>query len=208
MVSNFSPSYLAISHYLNRLLKKRFKIMEEIHKAHGVECDITQTQDDDTLTQGTAVSRMSLSTIFTSGASTLGEDINISQEDVDAFTRGLLQKGDALKDKLTTARKRHRADEDEMQQEISEIQAKLSGIESNKKRIEDSKREAIRELDQVKNQMSATYSRVRQVDVDDAKRQAADSAKARDEFINDPRREQIQQQFKVLEDKLKSLSDR
>ena len=202
------PSSLTLFNYPNRLLRKRFKIMEEIHKTHGVECALTQTQDDDTLTQGTAASRMSLSTIFTSGASTLGEDVTISQEDVDAFTRGLLQKGDALKDKLSTARKRHRADEDEMQQEISEIQAKLSGIESNKKRIEDSKREAIKELERVKSQMSSTYSRVRQVDVDDALRQAADLAKTRDEFNNDPRREQIQQQFKVLEDKLKSLSNR
>jgi DNA repair protein RAD50 len=182
--------------------------MEEIHKAHGVECDLTQTQDDDTLTQGTAASRMSLSTIFTSGASTLCEDITISQEDVDAFTRGLLQKGDLLKGKLNAAKKRHRTDEDDMQKEIAEIQAKLSAVESNKKRIEDSKRDAIRELENVKSQMSYTYSRVREIDVEDAKKQAADLAKSRDQFNNDPRRDEIQSQFKVLEDKLKSLSDR
>ena len=194
--------------YSHRLLKKRFKIMEEIHRSHGVECDATQTQDDDTLTQGTAASRMTLSTIFTSGASTLGEDVTISQEDVDAFTRGLVQKGDALKGKLNAAKQKHRDYEDDMQKEIAEIQAKLSAVESDKKRIEDSKREAIRELEQVKSQMSSTYSRVREVDVEEAKKQAADLAKSRDEMNNNPRREEITREFKVLEDKLKSLSDR
>jgi chromosome segregation ATPase len=181
--------------------------MEEIHKSHGVECDATQTQDDDTLTQGTAASRMSLSTIFTAGASTLGEDVTISQEDVDAFTRGLDQKGSFLKSKLNAAKLRHRNDEDEMQKELAEIQAKLSAAESNKKRIEDSKREALRELEQVKSQMSSTYSRVREVDVEDAKKQADELSKSRDALHNDPRREEITRQFKVLEEKLKKLSD-
>lgn len=182
--------------------------MEEIHKSYGVECDATQTQDDDTLTQGTAASRMSLSTIFTAGASTLGEDITISQEDMDAFTRGLLQKGDSLKGKLNEAKQRHRNDEDEMQKDIADIQARLSAVESDKKRIEESKREAIRELEQVKSQMSSTYSRVREIDVEDAKKQAKDLAKSRDDLNNNPRREEITRGFKVLEDKLKSLSDR
>ena len=182
--------------------------MEEIHKKHEVICDATQTQDDDTLTQGTAASRMSLSTIFTAGASTLGDDVTISQEDVDAFNRGLIQKRHLLSENLKSAKHRHRAAEDDMQKEISDIQAKLSGVESNKKRIENSKREAIRELEQVKSQMSSTYTRVREVDVEDAKRQAANLAKSRDECNSDPRREQIQHEHKVLEDKLKSLSDR
>lgn len=190
-----------------RLLKKRFRIMEEIHKTHGVECDATQTQDDDTFTQGTAASRMSLSTIFTAGASTLGEDVTISQEDVDAFTRGLSQKSTFLKSKLNSAKQRHRNDEDEMQKELAEIQAKLGAVESNKKRIEDTKREALRELDQVKAQMSSTYSRVREVDVEDAKKQADELSKSRDALNNDPRREEITREFKVLEEKLKKLSD-
>jgi chromosome segregation ATPase len=169
---------------------------------------MTQTQDDDTFTQGTAASRMSLSTIFTSGGSTLGEDITISQEDVDAFTRGLSQKEKALKGKLLAAKEQHRTDEDDLQKEIAEIQAKLSAVESNKKRIEDAKREAMRELEQVKSQMSSSYSRVRKQDVEDAKRAASDLAKMRDEANKDSRREDIVREFKVLEDKLRSLSDR
>eukprot|EP00804_Cyclotella_cryptica_P027784 CCRYP_009209-RB/>CCRYP_009209-RB protein AED:0.12 eAED:0.11 QI:270/0.73/0.68/1/0.8/0.68/16/153/1414 len=191
----------------NLLLKQRFKVMEEIHKAHGVECDLTQTQDDDTLTQGTAASRMSLSTLFTSGGTTLGEDITISQEDVEAFTRALTQKELSLKTKLNAAKERHRSDEDEMQKEIAELLAKLSAVESNKKRIEEAKREALRELEQVKSNMSSSYSRVRKADVEEARRQAADLAKSRDQFNNDPRREDIIREFKVLEDKLKSLSE-
>ena len=182
--------------------------MEEIHKNHDVVCDATQTQDDDTLTQGTAASRMSLSTIFTAGASTLGDDVTISQEDVYAFNRGLIQKRHLLSENLKSAKERHRSAEDEMQKKISDIQAKLSGVESNKKRIDDSKREALRELETVKSQMSSTYTRVRESDVADAKKQAANLAKSRDNCNNDPRREQIQQEHKVLEDKLKSLSDR
>eukprot|EP00956_Cyclotella_meneghiniana_P004983 scaffold6162_cov123-Cyclotella_meneghiniana.AAC.1 len=182
--------------------------MEEIHKNHDVVCDATQTQDDDTLTQGTAASRMSLSTIFTAGASTLGDDVTISQEDVDAFSRGLVQKRNLLSENLKSAKERHRSAEDDMQKKISDIQAKLSGVESNQKRIEESKKQAMRELETVKSQMSSTYTRVREGDVADAKKQAANLAKSRDSCNNDPRREQIQQEHKVLEDKLKSLSDR
>ncbi|KAL7521947.1 hypothetical protein ACHAWX_006642 [Stephanocyclus meneghinianus] len=191
----------------NLLLKQRFKVMEEIHKTHGVECDLTQTQDDDTLTQGTAASRMSLSTMFTSAGTILGEDIAISQEDVEAFTRALNQKELSLKAKLNEAKERNRSEEDEMQKDIAELQVKLSAVDSNKKRIEESKREALRELEQVKSNMRPSYSRVRKADVEEAKRQAADLAKSRDQFNNDPRREEIIREFKVLEDKLKSLSD-
>lgn len=199
---------IRLSAFKCRLLKQRFKVMEEIHKTHGVECDLTQTQDDDTLTQGTAASRMSLSTMFTSAGTILGEDIAISQEDVEAFTRALNQKELSLKAKLNEAKERNRSEEDEMQKDIAELQVKLSAVDSNKKRIEESKREALRELEQVKSNMRPSYSRVRKADVEEAKRQAADLAKSRDQFNNDPRREEIIREFKVLEDKLKSLSER
>lgn len=181
--------------------------MEDIYKSHGVECDASH-EDDDTLTQCTAASRMSRSTIFTSGATTIGDDVTISQEDIDAFTRGLAWKEDSLRSKLNTTKQRHVADEDEMQKEIAEIQAKLSEVESNMKRIENAKRDTIRELEDVKTQMSSTYSRVREVDVEDAKKNAAEQTKLRDESINDPRLDEITLEFKVLDDKLKSLSDR
>lgn len=157
--------------------------MEEIHKKHGVECDMTQTPDDDTLTQATAASRMSHSTVFTSGTGTT-MDITISQEDIAAFERGLSQKEQTLRNTWEGAKRRHRNEEDAMQEEIADLQAKRSAVESDRRRINESKLEAMRELQAVGNQMSSAISRVRQSDVDEAKKQAADLARTRDELNN------------------------
>eukprot|EP00970_Alexandrium_tamarense_P014915 scaffold4488_cov185-Alexandrium_tamarense.AAC.19 len=181
--------------------------MEEIHKKHGVECDVTQTPDDDTLTQATAASRMSHSTVFTSGTGTT-MDITISQEDIAAFERGLSQKEQTLRNTWEGAKRRHRNEEDAMQKEIADLQAKRSAVESDRRRINESKLEAMRELQAVGNQMSSAISRVRQSDVDEAKKQAADLARTRDELNNGSRRDDIAKEIKVQEDKLKSIASR
>lgn len=190
----------------SKVLRSRFNIMEEIHKKHRIELDtITQDEADDgtTLTQGTAASRMSLGTIITSGTT---NSCNITKEDMETFQRGIDAKDAELNGAFNAAKRRHREDEDAMQKQILELQAKKSALDLDRKRTESEKNQAMRELTQISSQMSSSISRVRKSDVDDAKRQAAKLAKDRDEYNNHPRREEITKEIRVLEDRLKSIA--
>lgn len=79
-------------------------------------------------------------------------------------------------------------------------------VHLDRKRNESAKSEAMRELTQISSQMSSTLTRVRKQDVDDAKDSAAKLAHDRDEMNNNPRREEITKEIRVLEDKLKAIS--
>ncbi len=105
--------------------------MEQIHKKHQIDL-MTQSQEDEShaMTQGTAVTSMTLSTIFTSTTMNGDDGTNISNEDVDAFLRALTHKGDTLKDEWEKAKKKHQQDEDDLQTEISELLAQKSAVEN------------------------------------------------------------------------------
>jgi hypothetical protein len=98
--------------------------MEEIHKRHKIELDSITQDDDDTFTQCTAASR---STIFTTATSNSNA---ITQEDMDAFHRALDAKNSELRDEFNNTKKQHRMDEDSMQREILELQAKKAAIDN------------------------------------------------------------------------------
>ena len=72
-------------------------------------------------------------------------------------------------------------------------------------RNKSAKSQASNELRQISS-LSSSLSRVRKGDVEDAKRQANELAKNRDAMNNNPRREEITKEIRVLEDRLKSLS--
>lgn len=102
--------------------------MEEIHRKHNIELDsITQDDDDGTLTQGTATSRMSLSTIFTNTTSNTNA---ITDEDMKAFQQAVDAKNVELSDTFNAAKKSHRQEEDSMQKEILELQAKKAAFDN------------------------------------------------------------------------------
>lgn len=79
-------------------------------------------------------------------------------------------------------------------------------IYPERKRTEQTKNAAMRELSEISNQMSSSFTRVRKTDVDDAKHQAAKLAEMRDAMNDDQRREDITKEIRVQEDKLKSIS--
>ena len=76
---------------------------------------------------------------------------------------------------------------------------------SDLQRNKSAKSQASNELRQISS-LSSSLSRVRKGDVEDAKRQANELAKNRDAMNNNPRREEITKEIRVLEDRLKSLS--
>lgn len=189
----------------SNVLRTRFKVMEEMHRKHNVELDtITQDDDDDgTLTQGTAASRMSLSTIFTTTTTNTNA---ITSEDMVAFQQAVDAKNHEFRGGFNTAKKNHRREEDAMQKSILELQAKKAAVDNDKKRNESSKTQAMRELTQISSQMSSSLSRVRASDVNEAKRQAESLAGKRDAMNNNPRREETTKEIRVLEDRLKSIA--
>lgn len=182
------------------VLRARFNIMEEIHRRHKIELDAITQDDDDTFTQGTAVSR---STIFTNATS---NTFMITQEDINAFQRALEIKNSDLCYELGNMKKQHRTDEDSMQKEILELQGKKNTIDNDRARNDSAKNLAIRELTQISSQMSSGLPRVRREHVEEAIRQSDDLAKMRDTANNDSRRADIVKEIRVLEDRLKSIS--
>lgn len=105
--------------------------MEQIHRKHQIDL-MTQSQDDEShaMTQGTTATSMTLSTIFTSSTINGDDGTNISDEDVDAFLRALRQKETTLKNEWENAKRKHQKDEDDLQREISELQAQKSAVEN------------------------------------------------------------------------------
>ena len=101
--------------------------MEEIHSKHNIVLDsITQDEDDGALTQGTAASRMSLSTIITSGTNA---SYKLTEQDVNAFQQAVDSKNDELTGAFNAAKRQHREEEDAMQKQILELQAKKSALD-------------------------------------------------------------------------------
>jgi len=181
-------------------LRTRFTLMEEIHRRHKIEieCGITQ-DDDDGLTQGTTTT---LSTFLTASTN----DYTITTEDMSAFTKALDDREKDIMRRVDEARRRHRDEDDTIQKEISDLQAKKSAVVIDRKRNETAKDEARRELQNISTQSSSAYNRVKKSDVDEAKRAAVELAKSRDEMNNDPRREEITRDIRVQEDRLKTIS--
>lgn len=82
----------------------------------------------------------------------------------------------------------------------------LHSQNSDRKRNDTAKNQAIRELTQISSQMSSGLPRVRKEHVDEARRHAEEIAKTRDTMNNHPRRGEIAKEIRVLEDRLKSIS--
>ena len=183
----------------NRLLRTRFLLMEEIHRKHKIEMDSFTQDDDDGMTQGTSVT---LSTIFTNNTN----DCTITAEDMSAFTKALNDRERDIMRRVDEARRRHREDDDTMQKEISDLQAKKSAVEIDKKRNDAAKDEARRELQNISTQSSSAYNRIKKSDVEEAQSVAEKLAKNRDDLNASPRREQIIREIKVQEDRLKTIS--
>jgi len=183
----------------NRLLRTRFLLMEEIHRKHKIEMDAFTQDDDDGMTQGTSVT---LSTIFTNNTN----DCTITAEDMSAFTKALNDRERDIMRRVDEARRRHREDDDTMQKEISDLQAKKSAVEIDKKRNDAAKDEARRELQNISTQSSSAYNRIKKSDVEEAQSVAEKLAKNRDDLNASPRREQIIREIKVQEDRLKTIS--
>ena len=214
----------------SNVLRSRFKVMEDIHRTYNIEMDsMTQTQDDDTMTQGSIMSR---STIFTSATNNTNA---ITQEDLDAFQRAVDGKKADLSDGFNNAKQKHRKDEDDMQKDILKYQAEKAAIENgqstmlcvvlassshvsnlplvyyplrynlDRKRNDATKNDAMKELHGVGSKMSS-HTRVSASDVEEAKKEAEKVARDRDDMNKHPRREQITKELRVQDDKLKSIS--
>jgi hypothetical protein len=113
----------------NSVLRERFKNMEEIHRKHTIQLDdgLSQDDGDGSFTQGTTVSRMSFGTTFTTATTNTHA---ITREDMDAFQRALDAKCSDLTYEFESAKKKHRSEEDEIQREIAELQAKKAAIDN------------------------------------------------------------------------------
>lgn len=185
----------------NRTLRTRFTLMEDIFRRHKIEmeCGISQ-DDDDGMTQATTT------TLSTMLSSVITNDHTITNEDMAAFTRALDEREKDIMRRVDEAKRRHRDEDDAIQKDISDLQAKKSAVEIDKKRTEAAKDEARRELQNISTQSSSAYNRVKKSDVDEAKRAALELAKSRDEMNNDPRREEITREIRVEEDRLKTIS--
>lgn len=115
-------------------LQTRIELMEELANKYGLELSISQTQQTDIMnTQGSHISANDDGiSVFTSGTMATSSNIQITDEDLEAFERSVAAKREELKEQLDEHRNRSRGAEDSIQNELTELSGKIKAIESGK----------------------------------------------------------------------------
>jgi len=110
-----------------RRLRERFTVMENIAQKYSVNLQTSQTQDLN-------ASFASLSATQTTVAGDASQDdslvTSITPEDMQGFFQALDRKDEELKNNLKEHRERYQVQEDQLQSVLTELQGKLSSIES------------------------------------------------------------------------------
>ena len=115
-------------------LQTRIELMEELANKYGLELSTSQTQQTDIMnTQGSHISANDDGvSVFTSATMATSSNIQITDEDLEAFERSVAAKREELKDQLDEHRNRSRGAEDGIQNELTELSGKIKAIESGK----------------------------------------------------------------------------
>jgi DNA repair protein RAD50 len=188
------------------VLKRRFEQMMSIGQKYGlgdVLTPISQTQPSQT--QNTSYNASSMGDMSMSVHETPQQPVlNISQEDMEEFYRALDKKEKELKEDSEHLKKTNQEQEDQISSQLTDIGGQLRSIENDRKKLEKEHDGARKELSRIGTQLTST-SRLRKSDVEEAKRNAAEIAKKRDETNDNPRRTQVPIEIRSVEEKMDKL---
>lgn len=126
--------------------------------------------------------------------------LEISETDLNDFFRALVRKQSELEEDLNRKTKIRRQSEDEFQAQLVDLKGKLQSIQHEQKKLQQDALDTKKEFEDVCRQISQ-ISRMREDDVEDARKNADDLAAQRDKLNNDPRRNEIATEIRSLEDK-------
>lgn len=205
------------------VVRGRFKLVDDIASRYDLTevaalsqrsaARLTGTQGT-TASQGpigTQQSAVSALTGTTPGRPSLGSGTVLSQdetagltaEDMEMVKRSIDAKERELKEELVDHRRASQREEDALQEGLGELQAKMRGVESDRQRNASRRSEAQNELSRINSQVGT--GRMRKSEIDEAKRQAAQYAKQRDELNREPRKSVIPREIKAAEEKIDAL---
>lgn len=191
-----------------KLLKERVEKMEEMASEYNMELTgISQTQAAASAWTGGGTQSTIGSETVMGGATqdTQGSLFKeISQDDVEAFDRGLDRKEADFKDNLAQQRKQSTRQNDDLQSTLSDLNAKLKAIEHDKQKGKDEIEQIRTDLNGMQTQ-SSSIGRVRKRDVDEAKERADKFAKELEEANKDPELKEIPIKIRSLDGKIDSL---
>mmetsp|Transcript_27257 Transcript_27257/g.40242 ORF Transcript_27257/g.40242 Transcript_27257/m.40242 type:complete len:1418 (-) Transcript_27257:229-4482(-) len=183
------------------LLQQRLSKMEDIAGRFGIELTVSQATQSLHTSQYTSLSQ---GTSASSDDNTQQSLLQISESDMKSFLDALVEKETELKTELKNHRARAQAMEDQVQDVLNELITKSKTHEAAKNRIANEIREANKELGTLKLQGGA--GRVRQSDIDEAKRQSSHFAEELEKANKDPRKSEIPVEMRSFEDKIDKLS--
>lgn len=173
-----------------RLIERSRKVMEII-STYGLNTLLTpfsQSQSQSSHHADLSITQGSLQT-------------TIAQEDIDDFNRAVGRKDSSLKEEIDTTKRRHQDHEDEIQKQITSLEGELEAIKRERNKLQEENREAHKELSQISLQ-NKPIPRLREDEVEEARRRAVQFAKERDEANSNPRRTEIPIEIRSLEDKM------
>ena len=183
------------------LVKQRLAKMEELAQGYGIDLGDTQSQATKA-SQSTGLDRTS------AAAAAIGSSqdsvVSLAEDDLDAFRMALRSKDNELVSTLRKHKLAAERDHDEIANVLSELVSKQKSLEAERESKASEQQEARREL-QTLNKGSAGHARVRQSDINDSKRRAADFAQRRDEAASNPRKGEIPVEIRTLEEKIDKL---
>jgi len=188
------------------VLKQRFDTMMSIGQRYclgDVLTPITQTQLSQT--QNTSYNASSMGdtsvSVHESGQQPV---LDISQADMEEFYRALDKKEKELTEEYQNLKSRNASQLDQISSQLTNIGGQLQSIENDKRRLEKESAAARKEIAQISTELSRS-SRLRKADVEEAKKNALETAKRRDEANDNPRRTQNPIEIRSLEEKMDKL---
>lgn len=186
-----------------RRLRQRFEKMVEIGETFALGdalSAITQTQH--TQTQNTSYSA-NTSVLDVSVAPHNQEPIlDIPEKDLEEFYRAASKKEEELTQAIEDHKASHSKADNELSNQLADIRAKITSIESTRSRLNKEQSEAREELKTIGTQLT---NRVRASDLEEARQLAAKYAKERDQANSDPRKDEIPLEIRDIETKMDAI---
>ena len=156
----------------NENLRKRYEKMCEIGQKYGLEAMLTPFSQNSQLGSATGGQLSLTQDTLYSRHPTQGDDspgrggmenkeddiiLDIPQEDIDQYFRAVTNKKEELKEKLLIEKRKIQEQEDELNNDLSDLKAKVKSIETKKRDLFAEESNARKEMEEIRKQKTGMY---------------------------------------------------